>query len=121
MGMRLNDERLLLIDQIFEAMGLHNEWEPSERIHMGLDFVLENRKLIDTTFPKHIVCPNKIIMWEYLQSTDRRTKMKSLIAFARRLARPRHFAIVIKEKCKYMGKKNGKDKRASLYEYKLLK
>lgn len=113
---KLNEERLSLIDKIFEEMGLHSDWELAERIYEGLGFVLENRKIIETTFPKKVIVPNNSSMWEHLQSTDKRASMKSLLAFARRLALSRHFAIVRKGK----NVRDGPKKTSTIYSYKLL-
>jgi len=120
--MQLNAERVLLSDKIFAEMGLHSGWELADKMYMGLGFVLENRKLIESTFPKRLVIADrKSRMWEHLQSPDRRTNLLSLLAFARRLARSRHFAIVGKKKNMRGRMECGSRKSYTIYSYKLLK
>jgi hypothetical protein len=92
--------RFELIDNIFAVMGLCSEWVLMSRVQEGLSYVLENRQFIEDTLPSKTVKPiNSSTMWEILGNPDDPVNStKSLLAFARRLARYRHFAVVKKEK-----------------------
>ena len=92
--------RCELIDNIFQAMGLINgEWVHKDVIEKSYPYILENRELIEKSLPCKTVKPNKNSnMWEMLGKSEGEKSIRSLLAFARRLARYRHFAIVWKSK-----------------------
>jgi len=92
--------RFELIDNIFAAMGLCSEWVLMERVLEGLPYVLENRQLIENELPVNTVIPKKDSnMWETLENKrDCVSSSRHLVAFARRLAGYRYFAVVRKSK-----------------------
>ena len=92
--------RFELINNIFAALGLSSEWVHMNRVMEGLQYVLENRQLIENSLPRNIVraYPDSN-MWRILENEeDIVNASKSLLAFARRLARYRHFAVVNRRK-----------------------
>ena len=92
--------RFELIDNIFQAMGLDvGEWVQKDVIEKSYPYILENRELIEKSLPVRIVKHDKNSnMWEMLEKGEGEKSIRSLLAFARRLARYRHFAIVWKSK-----------------------
>lgn len=92
--------RFELINNIFAALGLCSEWVHMNRVMEGLQYVLENRQLIETILPMSIVTPKKDSnMWEIMETGgESMTLTKHLLGFARRLANYRHFAITNKRK-----------------------
>ena len=92
--------RFELIDNIFVAMGLCSEWVLIDRVQEGLSYVLEKRQMIENSLPVKIVIPKKDSnMWESWENNPTCvTSRRHLLAFARRLARYRHFAIVNRRK-----------------------
>ena len=92
--------RFELIDNIFQAMGLDvGEWVPKDVIEKSYPYILENRELIEKSLPVRIVKHDQNSnMWEMLEKGEGEKSLRSLLAFARRLARYRYFAIVWKSK-----------------------
>ena len=94
--------RFELIDNIFEAMGLCSEWVHKDRVEEGLSYVIENQKRIEETLPTSVVVNKGSDMWQIMKNeaggSNRSLSNRSLFAFARRLAKYRYFAIVMKSK-----------------------
>tara|TARA_B110000208_G_scaffold178508_1_gene226521 strand:+ start:782 stop:1159 length:378 start_codon:yes stop_codon:yes gene_type:complete len=90
--------RFELIDNIFAAMGLCSEWVHKDRIEEGLSYVIENQKIIEKTLPTSIVINKGSDMWDIMKNDEAVGANRSLLAFARRLAGYRYFAIVRKSK-----------------------
>jgi hypothetical protein len=92
--------RFELINNIFAALGLSSTWVHLDRIVEGLQYVLENRQLIENILPMNTVkAQADSNMWGILENEDDIVNAsKSLLAFARRLARYRHFAVVNRRK-----------------------
>jgi hypothetical protein len=111
--------RCELIDNIFQAMGLINgEWVHKDVIEKSYPYILENRELIEKSLPCKTVKPTKNSnMWEMLGKSEGEKSIRSLLAFARRLARYRHFAIVWKRKTIRINKSKTKEEAY----YKLLR
>ena len=111
--------RFELIDNIFQAMGLDvGEWVQKDVIEKSYPYILENRELIEKSLPVRIVKHDKNSnMWEMLGKGEGEKSIRSLLAFARRLARYRHFAIVWKRKTIRINKSKTKEEAY----YKLLR
>jgi|TARA_B110001452_G_scaffold116954_1_gene97076 hypothetical protein len=92
--------RFELINNIFAALGLSSTWVHLDRIVEGLQYVLENKQLIENILPMNTVkAQADSNMWGILENEDDIVNAsKSLLAFARRLARYRHFAVVNRRK-----------------------
>tara|TARA_B110000977_G_C10923889_1_gene434256 strand:- start:465 stop:842 length:378 start_codon:yes stop_codon:yes gene_type:complete len=89
--------RFELIDNIFAALGLCSEWVHKDRIEEGLSYVIENQKMIEESLPTSVVINKGSDMWQIMKN-EAGGSNRSLLAFARRLAKYRYFAIVRKSK-----------------------
>ena len=96
--------------QVFNALGLDNNWTSLDVIDKGCCFILTNQDLLREKLNKRVVGDLKL-----LQSDVPMVRRKSLLAFARRVASSLDAAIIRKRK-----QVRVKNKTISKYSYKLI-